>query len=335
VSNEVLGFLQSIGFDPYHYGASTISRLRISTPAGKNIFPKLDMGGFGMSRHKMDEALYRLALKYSVKVLEGTKVTEIAFLGNSFQVKTNTNETFTSKLVIGSYGKRDTLDKKLRRYFIQSHTGYLGVKYHVKTDYPIDEVGLDNFENGYCGIVKIEEDLYNICYLYKRSSRFNFNTIRELEENVLFKNQVIKNIFSNADFLFDQPEVINEISFAPKKLVEDHILMCGDSAGLITPLCGNGMSIAIHSAKLLSELILNSNILDGALIQLQERILLEENYRNVWNSNFSKRLFIGRSIQKIFGNPFLTGVGIHCIHAIPLLEKWIIAGTHGKSLETI
>jgi flavin-dependent dehydrogenase len=32
--------------------------------------------------------------------------------------------------------------------------------------------------------------------------------------------------------------------------VQDHVLMLGDAAGMITPLCGNGMSMAMHSAKL-------------------------------------------------------------------------------------
>jgi flavin-dependent dehydrogenase len=41
------------------------------------------------------------------------------------------------------------------------------------------------------------------------------------------------------------------VSFEEKKNVEDHMLMIGDTAGLIHPLCGNGMAMAIHSAKLL------------------------------------------------------------------------------------
>jgi flavin-dependent dehydrogenase len=333
VSNEVLGFLQSLGFDPYYYGASSISRLRISTPAGKNIFPKLDLGGFGISRYKMDDALYNIALKHSVKVLEETKVIDVLFTERVFLVKTNTNESYTSKMVIGCYGKRDLLDKRLNRDFIQKHTGYMGVKYHVKTDYSLDEVGLDNFKNGYCGIVKIEDDLFNICYLYKRDSGINFNSIKELEENILFQNPLIKMLFSNSEFIFPQPEVINEISFAPKLLIEDHILMCGDSAGLITPLCGNGMSIAIHAAKLLSELIVNSKILNEPSISIKARLHFENNYKYIWKCNFSKRLLIGRAIQKIFGNPLLTGFGIHCIHAVKPLERWLVAGTHGKIIE--
>ena len=47
VSNEVLPFLKSIGFDPFEYGATNISKLRISTPSGKNIISPLGLGGFG------------------------------------------------------------------------------------------------------------------------------------------------------------------------------------------------------------------------------------------------------------------------------------------------
>ncbi len=335
VSNEVTGFLQSLGFDPFVFGASRITKLRISTPKGKNVFASLDLGGFGLSRYNMDEALYQLALKNNVNVLCSTKVSEIVFNENCFTVKTTADATFTSDLVIGSYGKRDTLDKKLNRRFIQSHTGYMGVKYHIRTNYAIDEVGLDNFEGGYCGIVKIEEDKYNLCYLYRRNNSFNFNSIRELEEKVLFKNPVIKELFSGSDFLLPQPEVINEISFARKKPVENHIFMCGDAAGLITPLCGNGMSMAIHSAKLLSELILDSKILDAASISIQKRMQLEQDYQRTWNQNFSKRLLIGRTIQKLFGNPLLTGASIRSIHVMPKLERWLISATHGKPIENV
>jgi flavin-dependent dehydrogenase len=334
ISNEVLGFLQSLGFDPFEYGASHISRLRISTPSGKNIYPALGLGGFGLSRYTMDEALYRIALKDGVQVLSSAKVTTALFNGNHFHVRTSGDEQFTSGLVIGCYGKRDALDKKLNRGFIQSHTGYMGVKYHVETDYPVDEIGLDNFRDGYCGIVKIEEKKYNICYLYKRSSRFHFNSIRELEESILFENPVIRKIFASSTFLFSQPEVINEISFAPKKPVEEHIFMCGDAAGLITPICGNGMSMAIHSAKILCELILDSKITGGE-IQLSVRNQLEKSYGKTWNENFGRRLFIGRTIQGLFGNPLLTGTSLRCIHAIPKLERWLISGTHGNPIDVI
>ncbi len=332
VSNEVLPFLKSLGFDPFKYGAMPISRLRVSTPAGKNIYSPLDLGGFGLSRYTMDYSLYQLALQNGVVVITNNKVTDVDFNNEKFTVKTNMGDVFSTSLVIGSYGKRDTLDKQLDRSFIQTQTGYLGVKYHIKTDYPIDEIGLDNFEGGYCGISRIEDDKYNLCYLYHRKKQATYKTIADIEQNVLFQNPKLESIFSNATFLFPKPELINDFSFAPKSLVENHILMCGDSAGLITPLCGNGMAMAIHGARLLCNLIIKLGILDKNTITPQQREILENRYKIEWRKNFSTRLFWGRTIQKLFGNSAITGLGIQAIHAIPPLERWLIAKTHGDTI---
>jgi menaquinone-9 beta-reductase len=332
VSNEVFPFLKSIGFNPFDYRASTISKLRISTSNGRNIHTKLDLGGFGLSRYVMDNAIAEIAKNCGAEMLTGVKCNDIVFSDNLFHVKTNGNHTITCDFVIGSYGKRDTLDKKLNRNFINAHTGYLGVKYHIKTDYPIDEIGLDNFENGYCGIVKIESDKYNLCYLYRRSRFVEFEKIKELEEEVLYKNPILRNIFTNSEFLFNQPEVINEISFAPKEAVKEHIFMCGDSAGLITPLCGNGMSMAIHAAKILSDILLEST--EGYQVQISAstRQVIENRYLKEWKNNFSRRLFWGRTTQSLFNSPTFSSIGIRTIHALPPVEKWFITNTHGKPI---
>ncbi len=334
VSNEVLGYLRSLGFDPFHFGASNITNLRISTPQGKNIYTPLDLGGFGISRYTMDEALCQLAIQSGARVETATRVTDIQFQHEQFTVSTANGDTFTSALVIGSYGKREMLDKKLGRPFMKAHTGYMAVKYHIRTDYPPHEIGLDNFNGGYCGISKIEADRYNLCYLYKRPALKAQRSIPELESEVLYQNPNLKRFFTESEFLFKAPEVINEIYFEPKSQVENHILMCGDTAGLITPLCGNGMSMAISGAQLLSSLILKSNILSGQGDIAEARLQLENTYQLAWNKRFGKRLFWGRTIQHFFGNPLLTQASLALLHALPPLGRKIISLTHGRPLLT-
>jgi len=333
VSNEVSGYLKNLGVDPFQLGASRITNLRISNINGSNIRTRLDLGGFGISRFKLDYELKNVAVKSGAIVKDGTTVSNINLKTNHFEVELKSGEILCSKVVIGSYGKRDTLDKKLNRNFINDRTRYLGVKYHIKTDYPINEIGLDIFENGYCGIVKIEEDLYNLCYLYKRPANKHYTTLKELEEAVLFRNPFLKNLFRNSEFVSEEPETINEISFSKKTPVENHILMCGDSAGLITPLCGNGMAMAIHAAELLSRSILDSEILDKTTITPEDRQKLEAAYSFQWKRNFSNRLNWGRRIQNVFGHPFLTELFLRSVHSIPSIEKWLISKTHGKVLQ--
>ena len=53
----------------------------------------------------------------------------------------------------------------MNRNFIQKKSPYLGVKIHVKGNFPEDLVALHNFKGGYCGVSKVENDTINLCYI--------------------------------------------------------------------------------------------------------------------------------------------------------------------------
>jgi len=198
------------------------------------------------------------------------------------------------------------------------------VKYHVRTERPLNLISLHNFQDGYCGISNIEDNKSCLCYLTHRKNLKDFGSIKLMEENVLFKNPFLKSIFSNSDFLYDKPETINEISFATKGRVQDHILMCGDAAGMITPLCGNGMAIAIHSAKIASALIID---FCGGKISRAE---LEKKYSRQWNSQFARRLWAGRQIQSLFGSVRASDLAVNIARHAKPVAKFLISKTHGK-----
>jgi len=332
ISHEVLPYLRSLGFDPYEYGAARITKLRLSTPSGKNLYTPLDLGGFGLSRYAMDDALQQLAQGCGAEVRTNTRVTGVMLEDGLYTVSAPDGRSWQSRICIGSWGKRDTLDKKLDRGFLKEHTGYMGVKYHIRTDLPEDEIGLDNFPGGYCGVSRIEGGAYNLCYLYQRRFGGNYKSIRELEEAQLFSNPTLKRIFQNSDFLFEQPVSINEISFAARTQSEQDIFMAGDTAGLITPLCGNGMSMAIAGARLLSKTVLETGLLRPERFSASERAKVVGLYTKRWQRQFGQRLFWGRKIQRCFGAPMLSEVVLRSLHFIPPLERWLISKTHGAEV---
>ena len=100
--------------------------------------------------------------------------------------------------------------------------------------------------------------------------------------------------------------------------------MLGDAAGVITPLCGNGMSMALHGSKLLSNLI--DTFLKGEIT----RNSLESLYLTQWKRLFSQRLWVGRRIQALFGNELQTDLLVKGIRPFPFLLKKLIQSTHGK-----
>src|SRR6185437_2873259 len=106
--------------------------------------------------------------------------------------------------------------------------------------------------------------------------------------------------------------------------VQEHVLLTGDTAGLITPLCGNGMSMAFHSSKIAFQEI--DNFLAGRISRMQ----MEENYKRNWRKNFSTRLTAGRVLQSNFGKDILTTLFLKTVNRLPFIQKRLIEATSGK-----
>ena len=325
VSNEVLPFLTSINVNINHLNPSAISRLTVSSVSGKSIQLPLQMGGFGISRYVLDQYIYQKAVSSGVRFYFD-KATNVVFHEEHFKVELASGDMLTPAMVIAAYGKRSNLDQKLKRDFFYRRSPYIGIKYHIKTDLPVDLIRLDNFQGGYCGTCKIEDDRYNLCYLSETRNLKMTGSIPEMERNLLYKNPHLKRIFENSEFLFKQPEVINEISFIRKDLVTDHILYCGDAAGMITPLCGNGMAMAIHSGKILAESIIKM----GNEVTPDLRLQMEKNYRRNWERQFGFRLRSGRYIQSIFLDYHLSNIAVTAFQKSAFLARMLVKSTHGK-----
>ncbi|MEP6926236.1 MAG: FAD-dependent monooxygenase [Ginsengibacter sp.] len=328
ISLESWKFIESLGLKLTEFNLPVIKKLIVSAPNGKFIKANLDLGGFGISRFFIDNELKKIAADQGVTVFEETKVSDVVYKNDSFTVIYNSGKISCS-VICGSFGKRSNLDVKWTRDFIKQKHGklnnYIGVKYHIKTPFPFDAIALHNFKNGYCGISKVEGDKYCLCYLTTAQNlKKNNNSIKEMEQNILYKNPFLKKLFSESEFLFPEPITISQISFDKKFQVENHILMTGDAAGMITPLCGNGMSMALHSSKIAFESVksfLNKNI---------TRDEMEKQYAHQWKMNFERRLHAGRMIQKLFGKEFITNRFIGLIKHFPFLINSMVKATHGK-----
>lgn len=322
LSNEVRDFLKRENLLPTSCNFSEVNKFLFSDTMGKSVTVPLDLGGFGISRYVLDEHLYQKVLKIGGRVRTGVQVDSVVFSDrdNQFQLELADGELLEADYVIGAFGKRSKLDKFLKRSFINNRSSYIGVKYHIKSDFDRETVALYNFEGGYCGLNAIEDNKVNLCYLGNREHLRKYGSIEAMEQEVLFKNPGLKRFFSESEFIFHKPEVINEINFQRKEPVENHILMAGDSAGLITPLCGNGMAIAIQSGKLAAEAILTGN----------SRKEIEDLYESNWKSYFGRRLWFGRKVQGLFGAKQTSVFTRKLIQHVPFIASRIIKNTHGK-----
>jgi flavin-dependent dehydrogenase len=326
ISNEVLPYLQYLDADPLTIGAKKINRFLLSTTRGKTIETKLPLGGFGVSRFTLDHFLLQKAIENNCSIIQDT-VSDVHFANDSFEVYTKEGKQLSAKIVIGAFGKRSNMDVALDRSFIKNRSPFVAVKTHVQGNFPDDLVALHNFKGGYCGVSQVENGHLNICYLANYTSFQQHKNIDAFNKAVLYKNPHLKNIFENTVPVFEQPLTISQVSFSDKTTVQDHILMCGDAAGMIHPLCGNGMAMAIHSAKIVSELLI-----DYLNKKIKTRQELETAYSQQWKTAFKKRITTGRVLQSFFGKDNLARAIMYGLTHVPGILPAIIKQTHGRIL---
>ena len=327
VSNEVLPYLRRLGADPAALAPAAIAQFVLSSPGGRLLTSPLDLGGFGVSRYLLDDFLYRLALARGVTFYLKSTVADVAFdaAANQHTVTLADGRQLGARVVLGTYGKRAALDRQLQRPFFAQRSPYLGVKYHLRLPgFARDVIALHNFADGYAGISAIEEDKLCFCYLTTRDNLKQHGTIPDMEQAVLARNPRLREILDSAEVLYPQPEVINEISFAPKQPVEQHVLMVGDAAGLITPLCGNGMAMALHGAALAAAA--THEFLAGRTARPQ----LENDYARAWQAQFGTRLRVGRAVQQLFGGPVLSELVVGGLRYWPAAVHALMRRTHGQ-----
>ena len=329
ISNESVPFLQRLGVPLQQYRLPQINTLHLTDIKGNLYQFPLDVGGFGISRYTLDNVLYQTALKKGVVIRTGTKVQDVQFADDCFTLLTSAGN-YSARVACGAYGKRSNLDVKWKRSFTLQKSGklnnYIGIKYHIQYPQPENIIALHNFTNGYCGISKIEEDKCCLCYLTTADNlKKHNNCIAQMEKELLSQSPHLKAIFYEATFLYQQPLAISQISFEPKTQVENGVLMLGDTAGLITPLCGNGMSMAMHAS------LLAFRNIDLFLQKKFSRTQMEKQYAIEWKEHFSKRLLAGRLIQRVFGGNTTTALFLKTMNALPILANTIIRLTHGKA----
>jgi flavin-dependent dehydrogenase len=326
ISMESYSFLERIGIPLSKMHVPMITEVLVSSVNGTSLTRKLDMGGFGIRRYTLDAELAKLAVQKGVTLLEKTKVIDIKKEGDLFQIKT-ARGVFSSRIACGSFGKNSVLERPLGRLTAKSagEKNYVGVKYHIKADLPDNRIELHNFNDGYCGISKVDGDVYCLCYLTgsENLSRSG-SSIKAMERDILMQNPFLQRYFTQSRFLYDEPLTISQVTFKRKSQVANGILMLGDAAGSIAPLCGNGMSLAMHASFIAAPQILD--YLRGRLTH-QELCMF---YEKQWKEHFSKRIKTGERIQHLFGKNTLTNAAIGTLKLFPKLADTLIGMTHGK-----
>lgn len=332
ISMESWDFLCSLGLPLPDWDLPRINKLQLTAPNGKVLQTNLPLGGFGISRYKLDAALAAVATGVGVHLLQETKVEGIQQNGDCFDITIRSNGVpaqINAKVCCGAWGKRSNLDVKWKRPFTLDRgtrvSNWVGIKYHVYTDWPQHLIALHNFKDGYCGISAIEGGKKCLCYLTRASNlKLYGQSVEAMEEAVLARNPALAQILRQSEKLPHFPLAISQVSFKPKSRVEEGVLLLGDASGMIAPLCGNGMSMALQGSKLAAGAI--DPFLQGQISRPQ----MEQQYSRQWHQHFAGRLRLGRALQGLFGSERRSNALVQVMRLLPFATRAIIRQTHGQ-----
>src|SRR6476469_5989200 len=100
ISFESWNFLEELGVPLSQMNLPVIRRLLVTAPNGNKLEQNLPLGGFGISRYKLDAILAKIAKQKVVELIEGTKVDDIRFENEMFILQALTRN-YKARIVVG------------------------------------------------------------------------------------------------------------------------------------------------------------------------------------------------------------------------------------------
>ena len=304
-----------------------IEHVSITTKAGNCYCGEMPGAAIGLSRYQLDWRLWTHCKSVGVEGFQGFKVQGIqGRLGNGFSVSgiygDQSPGDFHARFVIGAFGKRSNLDRVLHRRFWRYHHGYIAFKAHFEGIDLHRRVELHSFQGGYCGLCHIESKTINLCLIVKESTFRAVGSDRQrLFDGVLRTNPILRTRLDAMRPISTRFLSIGQIAFGRKTLWDGDLLMISDSAGMITPLCGDGMAMGMRAAELCVPFV--ENYLRGKLTASQ----LKEGWLKCWEEEFRSRLRWGRLLQFVLFRPILASGSVALLSRFPMIGQFLIGQT--------
>jgi len=259
LSGEALEDLHALGIDVASLGAVPIETVRLAAARRASEAP-LPFPAASLTRKRLDTALIAEAIAVGVRVERGRSVQALKrttanawqAAGNMWQATLDDGSTREAPTVFLATGKHD-----LRGYTRPKDPAqWVAFKmYYRLTPAQTAELGCASelmlYPGGYGGIQPVEDGIANLCcvvqqrYLARVGHRW---------ENFLAKMQQdcphLAMRLAGAEPLLTKPIAITHIPYGYiRRTTEDGLYCIGDQAAVIPSFTGDGISIALHTAR--------------------------------------------------------------------------------------
>jgi flavin-dependent dehydrogenase len=319
ISPECLAHFESLDVldEMVAVGGDWISETVFYEPNGKSIsvpstwFAADMQGALSISRAEMDLCLIEKARDLGVEVLEETAAIGLLFENDKVcgaRVRTKNGETkeISAGLTIDATGRANVLASFAKKSKVQGpkfkvkeirnprsaiRNRLVGFKTHLENvDLDKGRCEIYSFPSGYGGLSFVEKNLANHCFLIKAETVKEFSgDADKILENVIFQNKRARETMKNATPVYDWLAVSVD-GFGAKDLnPAKDLFSVGDASAFIDPFTGSGILMALESAEILAEIIVENAGAPEKIAQC---------YRRAHRKKFQKRLLVCAWVRK-------------------------------------
>ncbi|HUA93795.1 MAG TPA: FAD-dependent monooxygenase [Terracidiphilus sp.] len=314
LSQEAVGYLHRAGVSPMALGAVPISRVRLS--AGRHSAgAALPFQALSLSRRVLDAALLQRAADLGCEVIRGVGIERLTADDSMWTAQRSDGEILHAQTVFLASGKHD-LHGWSRDKGAQSNM--VGFKMHWRlaprqTQGLRDWMELFLFRGGYGGIALVEDETANLCLVMQRQELRRVGTWQALLAAITDENQRLRTLLQDAEGLWPRPLAISPIPYGYLATQPCGLWRVGDQAVVIPSFTGNGMSIAMHSAHLATQMYLAGENTDA--------------YYRALRAQLRNSVALATRISQAMVNAMGRKFAVPAVSLIPGAMRWIAAST--------
>jgi flavin-dependent dehydrogenase len=286
LSFEAVAYLNELGVDAQALGAVPIDEVEVVCGADRSRAP-LPFRALSLSRRIMDEALLARAEALGARIERGRRVSGLTFEGGAWRAGLDGGGALSHRRVFLATGKHDI--RGWRRP-PGPQSDLIGFKQHFtlagRQARDLEgRVQLHLFAGGYAGFEPVGADRANLCLVVRRSA---FKALGRswpaLLAALLEASHDLAARLEGAQPATPRPMAIGAIPYGHVARPAGGPWRLGDQAAVIPSFCGEGMSIALHSARLAAEIELGG----GGGEAYQRRLAMEVGPQVVWATLLSR-----------------------------------------------
>lgn len=257
LSQEAIGYLGGVSVFPGELGAAPIRSVRLYS-GSRRAESALPFPALSLSRRVLDAALLARATAAGCEVMLGVAASQLKEHETGWLAKLSSGACIAAQTVFLASGKHDLHGWSRPR---GAQSDLVGFKLHwrlsrAQADALRGSTELFLFTGGYGGMQLVENDAANLSLVVRRSTLRRHGGWSALLAAIVSENRELGRRLMGAEALHARPLAISPIPYGYLGRASEGLWRIGDQAAVIPSFTGDGISIALHSASLATQMVL-------------------------------------------------------------------------------